>query len=167
MTRRKFVAAAAVCLVSALAVPAPANAKTTSSGQLAPDIAISHGFNGISANASLKAWRGTPVVIKFWSPRCPPCRKQLPSLEKLHKRYKAKGLHVVAISLGNNDRSKKYIEQKGLTFPVGVDGRKTTSSRYGVRAIPATFLVGCDGRLRAINGSLEDAVRKELKRKKK
>ena len=169
MTLRKTVVATAVCVLCSLVIPAPVAAKTSgmSAGTVAPEIAISYGFNGIDSHATLKEWRGKPVVIKFWSPSCPPCRKQLPSLEKLHKRYKAKGLQVVAISLGNNDRSKKYIERTGMTFPVGVDARKKTSSRYGVRAIPATFLVGRDGRLCPIDGSLDSAVRKELKRKAK
>lgn len=167
MTPRKTIAAMVACVICAFAIPAPVNAGSSDvAGKVAPDIAIAYGFNGIDAKASLKSWRGKPVVIKFWSPTCPPCRKQLPGLEKLHKRYKKKGLHVVAISLGTNDRSKKFIESKGLTFPVGVDFNKTTRTRYGVRAIPATFLVGRDGRLCKIDGSLDNAVRKELKRKR-
>lgn len=155
-----FVAVAA-CLVVGSSDHATADRATT---KLAPELKIADAFNGLTKGAQLKKWRGKPVVLKFWSPRCGPCRRQLPRLQKLYDRWASKGVHVVAISLADKSRSKAFIEKMGYSFPVAIDdASQTTSNRYAVNALPTTFLVDCKGRLCHVGRSLEDAIARELK----
>jgi peroxiredoxin len=93
--------------------------------------------------------RGQVVFLNFWATWCPPCLEEMPSMERLHRRYGEQGLVVLAVSVDVEGARVvvPFLKEHGLTFPVGLDPRMSLAERYGVRALPSTFLVDREGRL--------------------
>ncbi len=113
--------------------------------------------------------RGKVVLIDFWASWCGPCRKENPNVVRAYNEYKDKGFDVFSVSLDSNvDRWKKAIEKDGLVWDSHISDLKKWNSdlskAYGVRSIPATFLIGKDGKIVAKNlrGSQLDNKLKEL-----
>lgn len=105
---------------------------------------------------------GKVVLVEFWATWCGPCVAEIPTIRALYDKYHAAGFEVVGISL-DNDRAAvaDFVAAKEIPWPVILDGRgpgNSLADRYGVRAIPAPFLIGRDGNvisLRARGEALE------------
>ena len=104
------------------------------------------------AKISLSELRGKVVLLDFWATWCPPCRKEMPSIEKLHQEYKDKGLVVLAI----NDEDSGTV--KG--FPVLMDVKREVHRMYGARSIPTVIVIDPDGVIKAhyIGGRSEEEL---------
>jgi peroxiredoxin len=99
------------------------------------------------SNATLK---GKVVLLDFWATWCVPCRKSMPELQALHDKYASHGFTVLGISTdqGGPAKVKKFVEEKKYTYPIAVDSEKAPAwETYGVRAIPAAFLLDAQGRI--------------------
>lgn len=87
------------------------------------------------------------VLVNFWFYNCGPCRAEHPELQKLYARLKSKGLGLVAVDQGDDNKTiLSYMKKAGLTFPA-VKGVSGTFSAYGVQAFPTNYLVGADGKI--------------------
>src|SRR5437763_5019702 len=106
----------------------------------APDFTLS---TPSGASLSLAALRGKVVLLNFWATWCVPCRKEMPALEALYQRYKDRGLEVVAISLDKLPAApvEAFVKQMDVTYRVALDPSWATARTYGVRGLPATFLI--------------------------
>lgn len=162
--RTRILVIALVAALLAVASPASACNKANLTGCVAPELNMLGGLNGASAATKLRAWRGKPILIEFWAPNCSPCKRILPEVERLHQRYKKKGLKVLAISLGTEKQSAAIIKKSKLTMPVGIDTLQKTMAKYKVKAIPAAFLVDRNGVVRPTGANLESAIKRELRR---
>jgi cytochrome c biogenesis protein CcmG, thiol:disulfide interchange protein DsbE len=107
-------------------------------------------WSGGTADArqvSLAALQGRVVLLNFWASWCVECRPEMPVLERLHRELGRRGLAVVGVNaregLGTVSR---YAGELGLTFPLVLDPDGKIGALYGVVGLPATFLVGRDGR---------------------
>lgn len=97
----------------------------------------------------LADYRGQVVLLNFWSTTCPPCREELPEIERLHRAYAGQGLAVVAVSaIGSAATVREYVRQHGLSFAVALDVGPAVSRRYRVSAIPHTVLIDRAGLVR-------------------
>jgi peroxiredoxin len=95
--------------------------------------------------------RGKVVFINFWATWCPPCRDEMPSLERLYAQRKDGPFALVAISLDANPVVvAPYLKQSRLTFPVALDPKMDLANAYGVRALPASFVLDPRGMLVAM-----------------
>jgi len=106
----------------------------------------------------LSQLRGNVVFLNFWATWCEPCREEMPSMERLHRAYKDRGLAVVAISLDSQGASvvNPFVKKLGLSFPVGLDPKMAVRETYGVWAVPSTFIIDRKGkRVLFANGSRE------------
>ncbi len=102
-------------------------------------------------SVGLADYRGEVVLLNFWATWCPPCRDEMPAMERLFQRYRHRGFAVVAVSLDANAALvPPFLRKYGLTFPVAHDPRMAVAERYGVRALPATFLIDRTGEVRAV-----------------
>jgi len=96
--------------------------------------------------------RGKVVFLNLWATWCPPCKEEMPAMEKLWQRYKERGLVVIALSMdsGGAKAVKPFIEHAKFTYPVGLDPKMEVAQLYGARAVPATFIIDRRGNLHSI-----------------
>jgi peroxiredoxin len=99
----------------------------------------------------LKAQRGKPVMVNFWATWCAPCREEMPAMERLYLKHRERGFLLLAVSV-DSDASlvKPFLEKLKLTFPVTLDAKMDLANSYGVRALPASFLIDRNGYLTAL-----------------
>lgn len=122
-------------------------------GMNAPDIVLP-GRDG--NNLRLSDLRGHVVLIDFWASWCRPCRMENPNVVRLYNQYHGKGFEIFSVSLDNNrDAWLKAIADDHLDWPNHVSDLRGWSSAggrlYGIQSIPATVLVGPDGKILARN----------------
>ncbi|MEQ1822680.1 MAG: TlpA disulfide reductase family protein [Fimbriimonadaceae bacterium] len=98
---------------------------------------------------TLSQLKGKIVLVNFWATWCPPCRKEMPDLETLHKRYREKGLVVIAISDEDDSKVRPFIVENKYTFPVLLDPGRKVNEEYQVDGIPKTFIYNREGKLAA------------------
>lgn len=100
-------------------------------------------------NVQLADFRGNVVFLNFFATWCPPCREEMPSIEALYQAYQSRGFVVLGIATDDNGKKvlPPFIEEHTLTFPIVLDPNKQVSQEYGVRGIPATFLLDQQGRV--------------------
>ncbi len=100
-------------------------------------------------NASLSDYHGKVVLLNFWATWCAPCRKEMPSMEKLWQTYREQGLVILAVSTdnGGESRIKSFARRLKLTFPILLDPDSQASDLYQVSGIPVSFLIDRQGRI--------------------
>ena len=107
-------------------------------------------FDGYTAEGrriSLVSLRSKVVLLNFWATWCQECRPEMPMFERLHREFAAQGLSVVGINAREGTHSiRGYAKELRLTFPLVLDPKGEINAVYGVIGLPATFLIGRDGR---------------------
>ena len=113
--------------------------------------------------------KGKVVVVNFWATWCPPCRREMPSLERLRQHLADKGLAAVAVDVGEDaDTVFSFTGQLDPApgFPLLLDKDSVAMQRWKVRGLPTTFVVDTQGRViyRAVGGREFDheAIIKQL-----
>ena len=94
-----------------------------------------------------KNLRGKVVLVTFWSTSCPPCREEMPDLERLYQRFRTKGLVVLAISSDDAADLSRYSAARKITFPLLMDPENQVMQRFRVVGIPKSFLYDREGHL--------------------
>jgi thiol-disulfide isomerase/thioredoxin len=125
----------------------------------------------------LSSYRGRVLVMDFWATWCPPCRLETPQLARLARENRDRGLEVVGLHIDDRGRSspdaiRKFIENYGITYTVGLATDDMFTSYLGTEddTIPQTLVFGRDGRLikhligygQADGKSLDEAVNQAL-----
>lgn len=96
----------------------------------------------------LSDYRGKVVMINFWATWCPPCRFELPSMERAYNELKKHDVEFLAINLGEDaDTIFTFTADYPVTFPLLMDLDSAVSDLYPVIGLPTTYFVGPDGRL--------------------
>jgi peroxiredoxin len=99
----------------------------------------------------LSEQRGKVVLVNFWATWCPPCLEEMPAMERLWRRHKDAGFVLLAISLDSDPKKvSPFVSAHTFTFPVAVDPKMTVAERYGVRALPSSFVIDRDGTVMGI-----------------
>jgi len=91
------------------------------------------------------------TLINFWASWCPPCRGEIPELNRIYADYSAKSLAILGVNIQDDLRTlKPFVREKAMKFPVlqDLDGR--VSNLYQVYYIPETFVVDRSGKIRRI-----------------
>lgn len=92
------------------------------------------------------SFRGKLVVLNFWATWCPPCRLEMPSMERLYREFRDKGLEVVAMNfMETPEQVRAFAEDQKLSYPMLLDRRAEVAERYGVMRLPVTVLIGREG----------------------
>lgn len=113
-------------------------------GQKAPDFTLKD-LSG--NNISLSSYKGKTVLLNFWASWCPPCRAEMPSLNKLNDLLKKRGFVILAVS---TDKSvfdvKNYLKENPVNFTVLIDYNLNVSRNlYKVFMMPTTLLIDKKG----------------------
>jgi peroxiredoxin len=98
-------------------------------------------------NWTLKDLRGKVVLLNFWATWCPPCRKEMPDLETLYRRFEPEGFVILGISDEEAGKVKPFIEQQGITYPVLLDPGRKVNELFQIQGIPKTFVYDRDGKI--------------------
>jgi peroxiredoxin len=99
---------------------------------------------------SLSDYSDAYVFLNFWAGWCPPCIREMPSMQALHDTFKDDGFTVLAVNIQENAETvSTFMKENGYSFPVLLDPSGSVGKRYGIRGIPATFLIHPDGTIRA------------------
>jgi peroxiredoxin len=91
--------------------------------------------------------RGKVVLLDFWATWCGPCRRELPTVEKLHRELKDKGLVVLTINDESPAKARSFVHGKKYTFPVLDDSKREVHARYHVHAIPTLVVFDKKGKM--------------------
>jgi peroxiredoxin len=115
-----------------------------------PRVTKSPEFNAQTTDGrtvSLASQRGKVVLVNFWASWCQECRPEMPMFEQLHRQFAAQGLSVIGINAREGTAAiRGYANELRLTFPLVLDIKGEINAAYGVVGLPATFIIGRDGR---------------------
>ena len=120
--------------------------------EMAPDFTLAD-MDGNSHK--LSDYRGKPVIINFWATWCPPCREEMPSMERAWNKIKEQNIAMLAINVGEDeDTIFTFMADYPASFTILLDTSGTMIDQWPVQGLPTTFVVSPDGRLvyRAIGG---------------
>ena len=109
----------------------------------------------------LRDYLGRVVFLNFWATWCPPCRDEMPSMERLHKLLGGRGLEIVAVDLQEPKNTvQKFVKDNSLTFTILLDARGSVGGAWGAQSIPTTYLIDRKGRIlaRAVGGRQWDSA---------
>ena len=95
---------------------------------------------------SLSSFKGSIVFLNFWATWCPPCRAELPSMQKLYEKYKDRGLVILGVDLQEDENLvRDFVKKTGLTYPILLDSNSQVGQIYGARSIPTSYIIGKKG----------------------
>ncbi len=144
----------------------PTSGKKSEVGAAAPDFTLRDLHGG---NVSLSSYRGHVVLLDFWATWCPPCVASVPELIALEKKYKDRGLVVLAVSLdeGGDAPAKlsAFSRDHSINYTVLLTN-EDVENMYNVGSIPTMYVIGRDGTIRSTHmgymENLQDIVSKEI-----
>jgi peroxiredoxin len=124
----------------------PTNAKVgITEGNIPPDFEL---MTLDGEKMSLSSLEGKKVILNFWATWCPPCRKEMPDMQKIHDDYEGEVV-VAAVNLTSSEKNidsvKHFVDELGLTFPVLLDEDGKINKQFEVLSYPTSYIVNEDG----------------------
>jgi len=114
---------------------------------------------------TLADYRGKVVLVNFWATWCEPCRDEMATMRILKERLAAQPFEILTVNYGESEaKVTTFFKSAGLDFPALLDPNQEAPKAWRVRVLPASFLVGRDGRVRysvigEIDWAAEEAIR--------
>ncbi|WP_394184691.1 peroxiredoxin family protein [Metabacillus halosaccharovorans] len=133
-------------------------------GNTAPDFKLTT-LKGDQIN--LSDYRGKKVILNFWATWCPPCKAEMPHMQKFYENNKENGIEVVAVNLTNIDKGQKNIEafvnDYGLTFDIPLDVDGDVGTEYQAFTIPTSYIIDSNGIItKRIVGPMDESMMTNL-----
>lgn len=98
-----------------------------------------------------KDFIGKISLVNFWATWCPPCRAEMPSIDRLHKAMQGTKFQIIAVNVGERSTQvSTFIDKNKYAFPIYLDETGILSSKFAARGIPATFLLNKEGKIFAV-----------------
>ncbi len=117
---------------------------TVAEGDLAPQFSIK---TDRGREATPTNFGGKILVLNFWATWCPPCITETPSLSEFERKFRDKGVVVLAVSVDKSaQKYKRFLGRFNVAFDTYRDPEATISSEYGTFQYPETFIIK-DGRI--------------------
>lgn len=129
-------------------------------GFLAPDFTL----NTLEGKTvTLSDLRGRVVLLNIWASWCPPCRAEMPAMQRVWEEYQEQGVVVLAINSTVQDTpvdAQNFVNENNLTFPIPLDISGEVTHLYRVSSLPTSFFIGADGIIRevVIGGPMAEAL---------
>jgi cytochrome c biogenesis protein CcmG/thiol:disulfide interchange protein DsbE len=121
----------------------------------APDFAVP-GLGG--SPIRLGDFKGQVILLNFWATWCPPCREEMPSMERLYRRFKSRGFTILALSIDRRGEQDvgPFVKSFALTFPIGLDPGMTVAGEYRMAGLPTSILIDRHGAIAAVAAGARD-----------
>ena len=98
--------------------------------------------------SKLSDYKNKIILLNLWATWCPPCRAEMPSMQKLYNNFKNKNFTIIAVSQGENlSIVKKYTNDNNYNFPIYIDNNNEVARSYNTGSIPTTYLIDKNGYL--------------------
>jgi len=135
-------------------IPAPQK------GFLAPEFKLE---TSAGQSIALTDYRGKAVLVNVWATWCPPCRAEMPTIEKVYQEYQNQGLVVLGVDSTIQDDPTAiapFIKQYDITFPILLDINGEASNLYELHSLPTSFFIGRDGIIKevVVGGPMSEAL---------
>lgn len=121
---------------------------------------------------TLSEYKGKTVFLNFWATWCPPCKAEMPDIQKIYESYDKEGedaLVVLGVASpniggeGSEEEVKAFLEENGYTYPVVMDTTGEIFSSYGISSYPTTFMIDRDGNVFGyVSGMLSQDVMESI-----
>jgi thiol-disulfide isomerase/thioredoxin len=114
-------------------------------------------------NFDLAGLKGKTVLLDFWATWCGPCRKEMPTMEKIHQEFKAKGLVIVGLNVGEDRGTvEKFLKTAKVTYPIALTVDTDVTSAFEVTAYPTYVVIDREGNIAGYQvGSAGEAALRE------
>jgi peroxiredoxin len=130
-------------------------------GQRAPDFTL----QDLAGNSlSLSDFEGKVVMLNFWSAACPPCREEMPAMQRVYEDLKGEGFEIMAVNVNDLPAmAERFLSDNGYTFTVVKDDG-VVSRTYAVQYIPKTLIIDRKGTIRFVHVGLisEQELRQQV-----
>ena len=137
------------CIVSAALLLAASLAHTLEARDPAPQPAVQ------AVDGKAFDWgtlRGKVVLVDFWASWCGPCRQAFPAYDAMAKRHEGDGFVVLGVNVDEQRAdADRFLKALPVGFTVVFDSGGAAPQAYGVKAMPSSYLVGRDGRVRLVH----------------
>jgi cytochrome c biogenesis protein CcmG, thiol:disulfide interchange protein DsbE len=141
-----------VMILVALIAASAVSAQNIKEGASAPDFQLTL---STGKQVKLSDYRGKAVLLHFWATWCPPCRAELPEMNKLSVKLageKSVKLTFLAVCVSDQEKSRAgFMKKNGYTFTGGLDADDSVAMKYGIQGIPTSVLISADGKIEKIN----------------
>ena len=118
-------------------------------GKMAPDFEVTT-LDG--EQAKLSDYRGERIMLNFWATWCPPCRAEMPDMQKL---YEEEDVVILAVNMTNSESSEEevaeFVDDFGLTFPIPMDQEGNLMETYQISAYPTSYMIDSNGRIQFVS----------------
>jgi cytochrome c biogenesis protein CcmG, thiol:disulfide interchange protein DsbE len=136
------------------------NTSAPQAGFAAPDFALKTP-NG--EEYTLSKLKGNAVLVNLWATWCPPCRAEMPAIDKMYKEYKDQGFVVLAMNMTYQDDPTNvvpFIQEYGLTFPILLEETGDVGAAYQLRSLPSSYFINRAGIIQevVIGGPMSEAL---------
>lgn len=121
---------------------------------------------------TLSEYKGKTVFLNFWATWCPPCRNEMPDIQKLYEEYQAEEdpsviiLGIAAPNYGQEGSEEEiiaFLEKNGYTYPVVMDTTGEMFMQYGIYSFPTTFMIDAEGNIFGYaSGQLNEMVMRSI-----
>lgn len=121
---------------------APEESVGIEAGNAAPDFELETLDGEVIRLSDLK---GEKVILNFWASWCPPCKEEMPEMQKFYETY-GDEIKIVAVNFNEKDEKvSEFLNEHGYTFPTPLDRGGEVGKDYGVLTLPTTYFIGTDG----------------------
>jgi peroxiredoxin len=115
----------------------------------------------------LSDYKGKKVILNFWATWCPPCKAEMPHMQKFYEQNEKNGIEIVAVNLTNLDKGQteieNFVKEYGLTFDIPLDEEGTIGAQYQAFSIPTSYIIDSKGIImKKIIGPMDEEMLKNL-----
>jgi peroxiredoxin len=94
----------------------------------------------------LADYKGKPIVVNFWATWCPPCRKEMPSMNRAWKQLKEEGIEMIAINIGGHEADiLAFQDEHPIDFQVLLDQDSESLESWRIKGLPTTYIISPKG----------------------
>ncbi len=149
--RRHLLASIAICALAALAATPLSLAVPVAAGaaKAAPDVQLTMRDG---KKVMLSQLRGQVVMINFWATWCGPCRKEMPLLDAMYRKYKAMGFTLVGVNVEPDSKeAQAYLRDVPVSFPIAFDNDSKLTKVFDVQGMPSSVIIDRRGNSRVVH----------------